>query len=86
MSQFGKLLSFYRVDEGVIITPDITKYKELKLRMLNATHTLSCGLAYFSGFKTVKSGMEDPLFESYIRNLMMDEIGPAIPFAIRKMK
>ena len=28
--------------------------------------------------------MEDPLFESYIRNLMMDEIGPAIPFAIRE--
>ena len=26
--------------------------------------------------------MEDILFESYIRNLMMDEIAPAIPFAI----
>lgn len=77
-----ELLSFYRVDEGLIITPDITKYKELKLRMLNATHTLSCGLAFLSGFKTVKSGMEDPLFEAYVQNLMMDEIGPAIPYAI----
>jgi tagaturonate reductase len=70
------------VDEGVVITPDITKFKELKLRMLNATHTLSCGLAYLSGFKTVKSAMEDPLFESYIVNLMMDEINPAIPYPI----
>lgn len=77
-----ELLSFCRVDEGVVITPDITKYKELKLRMLNATHTLSCGLACLSGFKIVKSAMEDPLFESYIQNLMMDEIGPAIPYAI----
>jgi len=77
-----KLLSFYSVDEGVVITPDITKYKELKLRMLNATHSLSCGLAYVSGFKTVRSAMEDILFESYVRNLMMDEIAPAIPFAI----
>jgi tagaturonate reductase len=77
-------LSFYRVDEGVIITPDITKYKELKLRMLNATHTLSCGLACLSGFQTVKGAMEDPLFESYIRNLMMDEIGPAIPYSINE--
>ncbi len=75
-------LSFYRADEGVIITPDISKYKELKLRMLNATHTLSCGLACLSGFRTVKAAMEDPLFETYIRNLMMDEIGPAIPFDI----
>ncbi len=77
-----KVLSFYSVDKGVIITPDITKYRELKLRMLNATHTLSCGLAWLSGFKTVRSAMEDGLFESYIHNLMMDEIGPAIPFDI----
>jgi tagaturonate reductase len=78
----SEILSFYSVDKGVIITPDITKYKELKLRMLNATHTLSCGLAYLSGFKTVKSAMEDPLFESFIQNLMMDEIRPAIPYEI----
>ena len=72
-------LSFCKADKGVIITPDISKYKELKLRMLNATHSLSCGLAYLSGFKTVKSAMEDPVFESYIKNLMMDEIAHAIP-------
>jgi tagaturonate reductase len=77
-----KILSFYSADEGVVITPDITKYKELKLRMLNATHTLSCGLAWLSGFKTVKSAMEDGHFESYIQNLMMDEISPAIPYHI----
>jgi tagaturonate reductase len=75
-------LSFYSADPGVVIAPDITKYRELKLRMLNATHTLSCGLAYLSGFKTVKEAMEDGLFESYISNLMMDEISPAIPYPI----
>ena len=76
------VLSFHAVDTGVVITPDITKFKELKLRMLNATHTLSCGLAYLSGFKTVKAAMEDKLFESYVENLMMHEISPAIPFDI----
>jgi tagaturonate reductase len=76
------ILSFYTADEGIVIIPDITKYKELKLRMLNATHTLSCGLGYLSGFETVVEAMEDPLFESYIKNLMMDEIGRAIPYAI----
>lgn len=77
-----KQLSFSVADEGVIITSDITKFKELKLRMLNATHTLSCGLAFLSGFKTVREAMEDSLFESYIQNLMMHEIGPSIPYAI----
>jgi tagaturonate reductase len=77
-----KVLSFYSADAGVVIAPDITRFRELKLRMLNATHTLSCGLAYLSGFKTVKAAMEDELFESYIENLMMYEISPAIPYAI----
>jgi tagaturonate reductase len=77
-----KILSFYSADPGVVIAPDITRFKELKLRMLNATHTLSCGLAYLSGFKTVKSAMEDEIFESYIENLMMHEISPAIPYDI----
>jgi tagaturonate reductase len=77
-----KILSFYKSENGVVITNDITKYKELKLRMLNATHTLSCGLGYLSGFETVLMAMEDPLFSSFIKNLMMDEIGPSIPYAI----
>ncbi|HEV3221643.1 MAG TPA: tagaturonate reductase [Puia sp.] len=81
-TQVSKVLSFYTADEGVVIAPDITKYKELKLRMLNATHTLSCGLGYLSGFETVVEAMEDPLFESYVRNIMMDEIGQAIPYSI----
>jgi len=73
------ILTFYKTDEGVIIAPDITKYRELKLRMLNATHTLSCGLAFLSRFHTVKEAMEDRLFSNYIQNLMMKEIGIAIP-------
>jgi len=50
--------------------------------MLNATHTLSCGLGFLSGFETVLSAMEDTVFSSFIKNLMMDEIGPSIPYSI----
>ncbi len=39
-------LCFSKSDEGVIITPDITLFKELKLRLLNGTHTFNCGLAF----------------------------------------
>ena len=42
-----KKLSFSLCDEGVIIATDISKFRELKLRLLNGTHTLSCGLAVF---------------------------------------
>lgn len=74
-----KILSFDEVDEGVIIAPDIEKYRELKLRLLNGTHTLSCGLAYLFGFTFVKEGMADKAFSGYVRDVMLKEIAPAIP-------
>ncbi len=76
-----RVLSFGAADEGVIIQPDIGIYRELKLRMLNATHTLSCGLAVLTGFATVKKGMDDAAFSAFVSDLMMKEIAPAIPYA-----
>ena len=49
------VLSFAAADAGVIIAPDIEIYRELKLRLLNGTQTLSCGLAVLAGFPKVKS-------------------------------
>jgi len=46
-----QILSFAQADKRVVITADIEKFRELKLRLLNGTHTFSCGLAFLSGFK-----------------------------------
>jgi tagaturonate reductase len=73
-----EVLSFHRCDEGVVITRDITKYRELKLRLLNGSHTFTCGLAFLSGFTTVKEAMANAVFESFITGLMMNEIVPSI--------
>ena len=75
-------LSFASVDAGVVITEDITKFKELKLRLLNGTHTLGCGVAILSGFKTVKEAMQNTDFYQYLHTLMMEELAPSIPFEI----
>ncbi|MFT3747414.1 MAG: tagaturonate reductase [Agriterribacter sp.] len=74
-----KILSFNEVDNGIIIAPDIEKYRELKLRLLNGTHTLSCGLAYLSGFTFVRESMADKTFSAFVRELMLKDIAPAIP-------
>lgn len=71
-------LSFAQVDDSVIIAPDISKFKELKLRLLNGTHTFSCGLAILSGFTTVKEAMQDEVFSRYVSLLMRQEIIPTI--------
>lgn len=73
------ILSFASADSGVIIAPDIEMYRELKLRLLNGTHTLSCGFAFLSGFNTVKDAMEDKAFGQFVHDLMLNEIAPAIP-------
>ncbi len=76
------ILSFAAADEGVIIQPDIEIYRELKLRLLNGTHTLSCGLAYLTGFATVKNAMDDTDFSNFVADLMLKEIAPAIPYDV----
>ncbi|HEY4334686.1 MAG TPA: tagaturonate reductase [Puia sp.] len=75
-----KVLSFAQADPGVVIEEDIEVYRELKLRLLNGTHTLSCGLAFLAGFETVKNAMDDTSFASFVSDLMLKEIAPAIPY------
>ncbi len=78
------ILTFAKVNKGIIIEPNIEKYKELKLRLLNATHTLSCGAAVLAGFDTVKNAMGDEHFFSFVKSLMLDEIANAIPVPINE--
>lgn len=77
------VLSFQQAEpESVVIVPDIDGFRERKLRLLNGTHTLSCGLAHLAGFTTVHAAMEDPDMAGFIEKLMLDEIAPAIPYAL----
>jgi tagaturonate reductase len=81
-----ELLSFSRADEGVVIEPDIEVFRELKLRLLNGTHSFSCGLGLLAGFETVKEAMADAHFLVFVKGLAQSEIAVAmsdktIPYA-----
>lgn len=80
--QVKRLLSFSEADSGVVITPDITLFKELKLRLLNGTHTFNCGLAFLSGFDITRQAVTDEVYGAFTKALMHEEIAPAIPFNI----
>jgi tagaturonate reductase len=73
------ILTFAEADNGIKIAKNIEKYRELKLRLLNAPHSLLSGMAYLSGFKLVKDALNDEMMEKYITILMLTELGPAIP-------
>lgn len=77
-----EILSFAQADSRVIIKENIDLHRELKLRLLNGTHTLSCGIAFFAGCKTVKDAMDDKTISSYIVDVMQYEIASAIPYDV----
>ena len=81
-----QVLSFSQVDDGVVIAPSIEKFRELKLRLLNGTHTFSCGVAHLAGFTTVKEAMADDTFASYIHDLSIRDIASAICDDMIKME
>lgn len=77
-----QVLSFHQADERVIIRPNIDQFRELKLRLLNGTHTLSCGLAFLSGFDTVREAMDDEVLSAFVSSVMLGELIPGIPYAV----
>jgi tagaturonate reductase len=76
----ASILSFAAADKGVVITPNITVFKELKLRMLNGTHSLSCAVAFLSGIVSVKEAMDNPAISKFVKELMTNEIAKAVPY------
>ncbi|HUZ57317.1 MAG TPA: tagaturonate reductase [Hanamia sp.] len=72
------LLSFSKTFSGVHIVPSIDKFRELKLRLLNASHNLSCALGFLAGFKTVKDAMANSVFDKFMQKLINEDISKAI--------
>ncbi len=77
-----EVLEFAKVDAGIVIAKDIEIYRELKVRLLNGTHTLSSGIAFLLGIDTVKNAMQNEQVKNYIQVLMASEISKAIPYKV----
>jgi tagaturonate reductase len=73
-----QLLSFSAAHPGIHLVDDITKFRELKLRLLNGSHNLSCALGYLAGFTTVKEAMANKDFDAWMQGLILDDIAAAI--------
>ncbi|WP_373330966.1 tagaturonate reductase [Salmonirosea aquatica] len=80
--QVRSVLNFAEADAGVIIEPDIDLHRELKLRLLNGSHTFSVASFFLSGMDTVRESMENPELEHFITELTLNELAPAIPYKV----
>lgn len=64
--------------EGAEPVTDVAPYEEMKLRLLNASHSCIAYLGYLSGYETVAETIADPAFARFVRGLMDEEVTPTL--------
>lgn len=63
---------------GVLFTDKVSVYENMKLSLLNASHTMLSYPAYLLGYKKVDEAMNDPKLVEYIRDFMDIDITPYV--------
>ncbi|WP_042197294.1 tagaturonate reductase [Paenibacillus camerounensis] len=63
---------------NVVVTDDMTPYRERKVHLLNGPHTAMVPLAMMAGLETVEDVMNDETFFRFVQELMNDELSPML--------
>ncbi len=59
---------------GALLTSDVKPYQEMKLRLLNGTHSAIAYAGQLRGLATVAQAMADPLVGGFVRRLMLQDL------------
>lgn len=62
---------------GVELVADVSRHEEMKLRMLNGTHSALAYAGYLAGHETISQTVADPVLDRFARGLW-DEIIPTV--------
>jgi tagaturonate reductase len=71
-------LGFAAADPGIVLTDDVSPFRERKVRILNGGHTIMVPVALLAGCEIVSEAVEHPLVGRYLRSVMFDEIVPSL--------
>ncbi|GIO35835.1 mannitol dehydrogenase [Paenibacillus antibioticophila] len=63
---------------NVVVTPDMTPYRERKVHLLNGPHTAMVSLGLLAGLVTVEDVMNDPAFSKFVDVQMKQELLPML--------
>lgn len=63
---------------GAEFVDDVIPFEEMKLRMLNGSHSFLAYLGYLAGYPHIADTMADPAFKRAARRLMLDEQAPTL--------
>lgn len=64
---------------GVEFTDDVTAFENMKLSLLNASHTLLSYPSFLSGYRKVDDAMHDERISRFVRTFMDTDITPYVP-------
>lgn len=64
---------------GVQFTKDVTAFENMKLSLLNASHTILSYPSFLSGYRKVDSAMHDARIVKFVRDFMDKDITPYVP-------
>lgn len=63
---------------GAELVKDVLPYEEMKLRMLNGSHSFLAYLGYLAGYQTIDACMQDEDYRFAARQLMLREQAPTL--------
>ena len=63
---------------GATFTRNVLPYENMKLRMLNGSHSFLAYLGYLGGYETIADTMGDAAYKAAAHALMMDEQAPTL--------
>ncbi|MFX0566277.1 mannitol dehydrogenase family protein [Kosakonia cowanii] len=63
---------------GVQLVEDVQPWEQMKLRMLNGSHSFLAYLGYLAGFAHINECMQDAAFREAARQLMLNEQAPTL--------
>ena len=63
---------------GVEMVADVAPFEEMKLRLLNGSHSMLAYLGFLAGFEYVWQVMREPDYVALMRNMMREEVQPRL--------
>lgn len=72
------VLPFDKTDLNVIVTENVTPYKELKVKILNGSHTFMLPTVYQLGFRVVNKTVNDTEIHKLLNGFVDTEVMPSI--------
>lgn len=63
---------------GVQMTTDVHRYEQVKLRLLNASHSMLCYAGLLCGYRLAHETMADPLFYELLKQFMEQDAIPLL--------